>query len=227
MSQPHEAETLLPPSALGDPATARSSVVDSLAPPQSDFGGDVRESQYSAVPLNLSYGVETPSPRTTSPQGDAAAGFGEKSYVTEAEGGNRSGKRRWFWVLAGLLALAVIVVAVIVPVYFKVIKPNNNSAQSNTGSTTDAPAPTQSGDPGTVPQASITGGDGSKVVTETGSFVYNNSFGGFWVQDPANPFNNNAAAQSWSPPLNTTWRWGVDKIRGCVHHFATICILVR
>lgn len=224
--QPHEAHTLLPPGAIHDPEMARASLVDSLGVPQSSFG-DVRESQYSAVPLNQSFEPQTPSPRNQTPlqyQDDATEGVGEKSDPVAAgydDGTHASaGKRRWLWILlVGLLALAVIVVAVIVPVYFKVIKPRNNSTQSSgstppSGSTPSAPAPTQSGDPGTVPQDATTGGDGSKVMTETGSFIYNNSFGGFWVQDPANPFNNNAMAQSWSPPLNTSWRWGVDKIRG-------------
>ncbi|QRW00897.1 Cellulase (glycosyl hydrolase family 5 protein) [Ceratobasidium sp. AG-Ba] len=220
-SHPHEAETLLPPSALADPATARSSVVDSLAPPHSNYGGDVRESQYSSVPLNQSYGNDSPSPRTISPaqyHDDTTPGIGEKTDPVVSdypEGGRgRGGKRPLWWILAGLLALAIIVVAVVVPVYFTVIKPNNHSSESNTGSGGAPPSPTQSGDPGTVPQEATTGGDGSKIVTETGTFIYNNSFGGFWVQDPKDPFNNNAQAQSWSPPLNTSWRWGVDKIRG-------------
>ncbi|CAK5275468.1 unnamed protein product [Mycena citricolor] len=60
-----------------------------------------------------------------------------------------------------------------------------------------------------------TGGDGSTVTTlDGGHFVYNNSFGGFWVEDPANPFNNNARPNSWTPPLNTSWTWGVDRIYG-------------
>ncbi|KAJ6515629.1 glycoside hydrolase family 5 protein [Mycena sanguinolenta] len=44
--------------------------------------------------------------------------------------------------------------------------------------------------------------------------MYNNSFGGFWVDDPGNPFNNDAQPNSWTPPLNTSWRWGVDRIYG-------------
>ncbi|KAG8708506.1 hypothetical protein FRC09_001214 [Ceratobasidium sp. 395] len=218
---PHEADTLLPPSALADPATARSSVVDSLAPPQSHFSGDVRESQYSSVPLNQSYAVDTDSPRTATPAGqygESTPGFVEKPLPEETHGYADRGqgkKRTWFWILAGLVALAVIIVAVIVPVYFTVIKPKNNAAaNTGPGATGAPPNPTQSSNPGTIPQSTTTGGDGSKVTTETGSFIYNNSFGGFWVSDPANPFNNNAQAQSWSPPLNTSWRWGVDKIRG-------------
>lgn len=34
------------------------------------------------------------------------------------------------------------------------------------------------------------------------------------MQDPGNPFNDNARPNSWTPPLNTTWRWGIDRVYG-------------
>lgn len=34
------------------------------------------------------------------------------------------------------------------------------------------------------------------------------------VYDPENPFNDNARPNSWTPPLNSTWTWGVDRIYG-------------
>lgn len=34
------------------------------------------------------------------------------------------------------------------------------------------------------------------------------------MQDPENPFNNDARPNSWTPPLNTSWRWGIDRIYG-------------
>lgn len=227
MASPHppEAETLLPPGAIVDPATARSSVADSLGVPHSNYDG-VRESQYSSVPLNQSYDpyadAATPSPRGTTPsqylQDDSAAKL-EKDYGDAPQ----SKKSPWIKILAGLLLLILIVIAVLVPVYFKVIKPNNNAVESNSGSggsgtsSGTAPEATQS----STPQIAITGGDGSTVTTETGKFVYNNSFGGFWYYDTKDPFKNYAQAQSWSPPLNTTWKWGQDQIRGYV---ARLCI---
>ncbi|CAE6430534.1 unnamed protein product [Rhizoctonia solani] len=226
--RPFESETLLPPGVIADPATARSSVADSLGVPASHYEG-MRESQYSSVPLNQSYDpyvdAGTPSPQGNTPsqyRDDLAADKSEETGAAAgysqpygADGPAKSGKRKWFWLLAALVALAVIVVAVIVPVYFKVIKPNNNTVVSSpSGHSSSAPAPTQSGDPGTVPQEAITGGDGSTIKTETGSFVYNNSFGGFWYSDPKNPFANNARPQSWTPPLNQSWKFGTDRIRG-------------
>lgn len=73
--------------------------------------------------------------------------------------------------------------------------------------------------PGTLAlhPAEVTGGDGSTVTRDDGStFTYNNSFGGTWYYDPADPFNNGARAQSWSPALNETFGYGTDPIRGYV-----------
>ena len=34
------------------------------------------------------------------------------------------------------------------------------------------------------------------------------------MSDPANPFDNSARPNSWTPALNETWTWGVDRING-------------
>ncbi|KAF5316969.1 hypothetical protein D9611_003606 [Ephemerocybe angulata] len=61
----------------------------------------------------------------------------------------------------------------------------------------------------------ITGGDGATVYTEDGStFIYKNSFGGFWVHDPNNPVHDGARPNSWTPALNETWDFSHDKIFG-------------
>ncbi|CCO32663.1 putative glucan 1,3-beta-glucosidase D [Rhizoctonia solani AG-1 IB] len=214
--QPYEAETLLPPGTIADPA--RSSVANSLGAPASSNGGQMRESQYSSAPLNPLYdpygGTGTSSPRVTTPS-QYRDDPNEKTAPVEAGYGEKSKRSRgpWFWVLVGLVALAVIIVAVIVPVYYKVIKPSNaaQTSSSSPGSTASAAEPTQS----ETPQAAVTGGDGSQVTTDTGhTFTYNNSFGGFWYYDPKDPFGNKAQAQSWSPPLNEKWKFGTDLIRG-------------
>lgn len=44
--------------------------------------------------------------------------------------------------------------------------------------------------------------------------TYDNPHGGTWVWDPANPFNNDAQCNSWTPALSQNWTWGVDKIYG-------------
>jgi hypothetical protein len=34
------------------------------------------------------------------------------------------------------------------------------------------------------------------------------------VYDPQDPFNDNAQCNSWTPPLNTSWDWGTDRVIG-------------
>ncbi|KZP01260.1 glycoside hydrolase family 5 protein [Calocera viscosa TUFC12733] len=135
----------------------------------------------------------------------------------------RRGRSRLFWWIIGLALLAIIVLAVVLPVYFTVVKPHqSSSASSGAGSSSGSPTGSGgSGSPGTGAQpapafnGAITGGDGSTLTFEDGStMTYSNAFGGYWYFDPSDPFNDAARAQSWSPALNETWRFGVDTIRG-------------
>ncbi|THH07807.1 hypothetical protein EW145_g3127 [Phellinidium pouzarii] len=118
--------------------------------------------------------------------------------------GKQSGRRRRLAWFAGLAALVVVAAAVAVPVgvVFGRNKSSSSSSDGGSGSNTKSNLHT-------------TGGNGSTVTTEDGTtFTYVNPFGGFWVDDPEDPFNNNAQPNSWTPPLNTTWTWGVDKVYG-------------
>ncbi|KAJ7581427.1 exo-beta-1,3-glucanase [Mycena floridula] len=116
----------------------------------------------------------------------------------------------WAIVVAGILLIA----AVLVPLYFAVIKPNSHSkTSSSTGSAGGTNSPNGTTTP--TKALAVTGGDGSEVTLEDGTtFTYSNSFGGTWYWDENDPFNNGARAQSWSPALNETFNYGVDKIRG-------------
>ncbi|KAJ7578702.1 glycoside hydrolase family 5 protein [Mycena floridula] len=116
-------------------------------------------------------------------------------------------------------AAILLVIIIIIAVYFTVIKPKNNKSASSalgdtTGSTTgDGKGAGAPGSP--VAAIAVTGGDGSIVMLEDGTnFTYSNSFGGTWYWDSNDPFNNGARAQSWSPALNETFKYGIDKIRG-------------
>jgi len=132
----------------------------------------------------------------------------------------------WFGVAA---AVAAVVLAVVLPVYFTVIKPKNNTSSGGGGNSNGG------SEPKPPPNGVTTGGDGSTVTMDNGTeFTYRNPFGGFctWspfsrltegdgltvgivgVWDPRTPFNDNAQPNSWTPPLNTTWKWGVDKLYG-------------
>ncbi|KAH7909647.1 glycoside hydrolase family 5 protein [Hygrophoropsis aurantiaca] len=118
--------------------------------------------------------------------------------------------RPLFWLIA-LIVLAIVVLAVVLPVYFVVIKPHQNNAS---GGGSNSPTGSGTGNPGS-PTGATTGGNGSVIVTSDGTtFTYINPFGGFWVSDPNEPFNNNAQVNSWTPPLNTSWTWGKDKVNG-------------
>ncbi|KAH9916675.1 glycoside hydrolase superfamily, partial [Fomitopsis serialis] len=46
------------------------------------------------------------------------------------------------------------------------------------------------------------------------TFTYTNSFGGYWVYDPADPFNNSARANAWTPPLSEPWNFSTHRING-------------
>ena len=123
--------------------------------------------------------------------------------------------------LIALAAVAIILVIVILCVYFFAIRPKNASdgaasATNGSGGSTigtstksgHSPSPTSKAQP-------TTGGDGSTITMEDGTtFVYRNSFGGYWVDDPNDPFKNGARPQSWSPALNETFHYGTDRIRG-------------
>jgi glucan 1,3-beta-glucosidase len=78
-------------------------------------------------------------------------------------------KRPVFWLFA-LAALVVVVLAVILPIYFKVIKPHSkNDATTGSGSGPNPESPT----------GATSGGNGSVIVTTNGSFTYINPYGGF------------------------------------------------
>ncbi|KAJ3731574.1 glycoside hydrolase family 5 protein [Lentinula guzmanii] len=138
--------------------------------------------------------------------------------LQQTKPGSESKRRRpIILALVGLGILAVIVLAVILPVYFKVIKPKqnqNDSASPASASAGSSSVGSGSGNP-TSPSGATSGGDGSEIILDDGTtFTYKNSFGGYWVYDPNDPFNNNARPNSWTPPLNTSWDWTTDRIYG-------------
>lgn len=83
----------------------------------------------------------------------------------------------------------------------------------------------------TATAAVTSGGQGSLITLSDGSsMTYENTLGGTWVWDEADPFNvrplltespdsadtsqNGAQAQSYTPRLNESWVWGVNKVYG-------------
>ncbi|KAH7101258.1 glycoside hydrolase [Auriculariales sp. MPI-PUGE-AT-0066] len=101
----------------------------------------------------------------------------------------------------------ILILAVILAIYFCVIKPvkdDGSKGSAASGSSSSANV-----------ARLIVGKDGDDITTSAGTtFTYRNKFGGFFVVDEANPFNDGAQAQSYTPPLNTSWKFGEDRIMG-------------
>jgi glucan 1,3-beta-glucosidase len=118
------------------------------------------------------------------------------------------------WIIIAGLGLLLLVAAVVV--YFLAIKPRMQTSSDSSSSTTATTTSTAGKAASTAKtNLAITGGDGSTVTMDDGStFVYRNSFGGYWYYDKNDPFNNGARAQSWTPALNETFNYGTDQIRG-------------
>jgi len=115
------------------------------------------------------------------------------------------------FIIAGIVGAVVLLAATGVLVYVFAIKPRNAGSGGKTGKGNTG----SSGGPKGGSNGVVTGGQGSTITLEDGStFVYNNAFGGTWYWDENDPFNNGARAQSWSPALNETFRYGQDQIRG-------------
>jgi glucan 1,3-beta-glucosidase len=107
--------------------------------------------------------------------------------------------------LVSLVGAILAIAAIVLGVYFG-LKHSKSKNAATAG---------ESGSPSGTPGGSVLFGDGTVVTTDTGaSFTYRNNFGGYFVKDPSNPLNNDARAQSWSPPLNQSWQWGKDQVFG-------------
>jgi glucan 1,3-beta-glucosidase len=120
--------------------------------------------------------------------------------------------RKKMIILATLAGLVIVILAVMIPIYFTLIRPKSKAEPSQDHDNNNKPTPNN---PNKPENRIVTGGDGSEVTMEDGTkFIYHNPFGGYWYYDEEDPFNNGARAQSWSPALNETFHYGTDKMRG-------------
>lgn len=185
------------------PASEYNSSVYALNDQNSRFEGGYRDD-----PNDTYYGGD-PNAVPMSPVGRSR--MLEEKRATYAAPAAKSRKK--VIILAVLAGLILIILAVVIPLYFAVIRPKSTS-DSNNDHNKDT-KPTSTGKPGKPETRIITGGDGSEITMEDGTKItYRNSFGGYWYYDEEDPFNNGARAQSWSPALNETFHYGTDKIRG-------------
>lgn len=126
-------------------------------------------------------------------------------------------KKRVVLIAVAVAVVLLIAAAVGLPLYFAVLRPkslasdgSSNNSSSNNGSNND-----NNGNNKPNQNLITWGNDGTTVQMEDGTkFTYSNKFGGYWVFDPANPTNNSARAQSFTPALNEEFKYGVDRIRG-------------
>lgn len=148
---------------------------------------------------------------------------GGSRYMQEKENAYaapRQKSRKKVFIIGAIVAAILVALAVIIPLYFTVIRKDDKVGGSTGGSKNDdGNDPKATDKPGkdndSKSRAVVTGGDGSIVTLEDGTtFVYRNQHGGYWYYDPNDPFNNGARAQSWNPALNETFNYGIDKIRG-------------
>ncbi|EIW63161.1 glycoside hydrolase [Trametes versicolor FP-101664 SS1] len=195
----------LPPSAGGSQATLRGE-----SPYLRPAENNLPKESLTSIPREFAPLLqEQPAPYNSSP---LAGKESESGYLTDPRPAKRPFyKTLWFWIAA----IIIVAAAVVLPVYFVVIRPKHDSKTSS-GS-----AATASNSTGTTPttgsaQALVQfGGDGSTVTKDDGTtFIYNNTFGGYWVSNAEDPYDNSARPNSWTPPLNQSWRWGEDRING-------------
>lgn len=139
-----------------------------------------------------------------------------KNAMYAAPSDQKRNRVRWLLILGALIVVLGVAAAL---VYFFVIKKDtsNSSSGGGGGGGSSSSSRTSAVSGGSTPRFAVSGGDGSTVTLEDGTtFVYKNQFGGTWYYDPNDPYNNNAQAQSYSPPLNATWKYGTNRIYGFV-----------
>ncbi|KAI0073577.1 glycoside hydrolase [Panus rudis PR-1116 ss-1] len=211
----------------GTPTPQQQEVTPFLAPPGLPFLDSPASTPRGSTAYPDSFGAAGSNTNLN-------AGYGEKeSYASpsplgkDEDEGPEVARKPWYkrplvWALAAV-SIVVLILAIVLPVYFAVVKPNKNSSSpsgasssnGNEGNHTTSGNGDNNNSGGAKNNIVITGGDGSTVTKDDGStFVYRNQFGGFWVSDPENPFNDNAQPNSWTPPLNTTWKWGEQRVFG-------------
>ncbi|KAH9936894.1 glycoside hydrolase [Epithele typhae] len=169
-----------------------------------------------STPAQNSYaGLPTDSPRLSRPflpdgnrnsTVEGTALVSEKPYAPSRP--RRTLKK---WLLIGGAAAIAIFLAVFLPLFFLVIRKSSGSSGSG-GNSGSNPGPSSNPE---SPTGATSGTDGSVIEMADGTtFTYTNPFGGVWVSDPTNPFNNSARAQSFTPALNEPWDYTKDQIRG-------------
>ncbi|KAJ7071561.1 glycoside hydrolase [Mycena amicta] len=157
-----------------------------------------KERAVYAASQGRGYGYGRPTAQRTSMMPTASVAVNEKQ---------RGRRRKRLLIFGGILLLAV-VIAIVVAIVSRHHNDDPDAATSNSNNSSSSDSSGESSNK----NLATTGSDGSTVILDSGdTFTYNNSFGG--LADPANP-TAGGRANSWTPLLNETWTWGVDRING-------------
>lgn len=219
------------PRFLGHASGARGSFASSFAVPSTFNDSDNSSSVYALNPLvNRDSGRYSSVPYQDDPHdADLTAGAVSPSrrnrYLEEKRDTYAPPNKSKRKIIIGAIAIGVIIaaIAIVVALYFTVIKKNgkssngisNNDNGNNNNDNNNNNNNNNGNNNNTSSNILKSGGDGSIIHLDNGTtMTYSNPFGGTWYWDPDDPFNNNAQAQSWTPPLNKSFKWGTDRIFG-------------
>ena len=210
---------------------ARGSFASSFGVPSTFSNGDNSSSVYALNPLvNRDSSRYSSVPYQDDPHdSDFVAGTvspGRRNRYLEEKRDTYAppSKSKRKIVIGAIVAVVVVAaIAIVVALYFTVIKKSgktNNAIGNNDGgnnNNTNNNNDNNGKNNNTSSNILKSGGDGSTLHLDDGTnMTYSNPFGGTWYWDPEDPFNNNAQAQSWTPPLNTSFKWGTDRVFGSV-----------
>lgn len=219
----------------------RGSFASSFATPSYN-GDDGASSLYALNPLGVtrdsSVGYASVPYQDDPHDSDFVAGNASPGrrgrYLEEKRGTYAAPNKSKRKMIIAAIAVGVVIaaIAIVVALYFTVIKKDGKTSSAVGGS--DGGGDDNNGSNGndnntTSNNLVKSGGDGSTVTFEDGTeMTYSNKFGGTWYWDPEDPFNNNAQAQSWTPPLNQSFKWGEDRIFGSVPQpaFTSVPVLI-
>ncbi|GAA5832811.1 hypothetical protein JCM5353_008342 [Sporobolomyces roseus] len=187
------------------------------------WGADSYDGTPQGSSANLNPAQRGYSDKEYAGSGLAGAGAGTAGLSSLNKGGSRGGQGGWWarkssrtkkFILFGLLA-AIIIIAVAVAVPAAVVSnsgKNKNNDVSSANDGTEKGIPTGATSENIDWRTAAYGGNGSTIYMENGqSFMYNNSYGGYWVSIP---FNDTAKPQRDIPALDEEWDYEKHLILG-------------
>ncbi|KZV79697.1 glycoside hydrolase [Exidia glandulosa HHB12029] len=181
------------------PAVSTDTLVAPYPSRNQPWSHDPMDAPYGEKPLPMAYGFTPAQSRDELAGGFAAQQQYPNPYARAPP--PKKSRKGLIALIAGIVI--VVIIAIVLIVYFVAVKPHSGDKSSSNGGKA------------VHDNKLIVGRDGTNVTTETGAtFTYKNKFGGYFIHDPLNPYNDGAKAQSYTPALNESWKFGVDRILG-------------